>query len=78
MFGLIGNVLDKAVSTVGKAVRDPIGTAVDMTLQPVRDGLEVIAGLTEGELRIKAAARLGADVAGDMALDQLIEWYKHL
>ena len=67
--------VEKAAETVAKAIEDPLGTAVDVVTQPVKDGLEVVEGLTEGELRIEAASRLGADVAGGMALSELIEWY---
>ena len=42
-------------------------------LAPVRDGLDVLDGLTEGEIRIKAAARLGADVVAGMALEEILE-----
>ncbi len=49
---------------------------VDMVTQPIRDTLEVVDGLTEGELREKAVIRLGADAAGGMALSELIELYE--
>lgn len=41
--------------------------------QPVRDGLDLLDGLTEGEIRTKAALRLGADVVAGMALSEIIE-----
>jgi hypothetical protein len=65
----------KLLDTVSDFVEDPIGTTVDVATQPIRDGLDIIDGLTEGELREKAALRLGADIAGGMALNELIEWY---
>lgn len=68
----------KFIDTVSDFVDDPIGTTVDVATQPVRDALEVIDGLTEGELREKAAARLGADLAGGMALGELVDWYNDL
>jgi len=74
MFGLdklAGKVLDTAVDFV----EDPIGTTVDVVTQPVRDGLDIVDGLTEGELREKAILRLGADVVAGMAVSELIEWY---
>ena len=74
MFGL----LDKVTDVVSDFVDDPVGTTVDIATQPLRDGAEVIGGLTEGELRIKAAARLGADVACGMAVSELIDWYAEL
>ena len=42
-------------------------------LSPVVDGLDVLEGLTEGELRTKAIARLGADVVAGMAVSEIIE-----
>jgi len=50
-----------------------IDTLIDLATAPVRDGLDVLDGLTEGELRAKAAARVGADVAAGMAVGELIE-----
>ncbi len=47
-----------------------------MVTQPIRDTVEVVDGLTEGELREKAVIRLGADAAGGMALSELIELYE--
>ena len=58
MFDLIGDVLEKSVKVV---------------TQPVRDVADVFQGLTEGELRTKAIARLGADAVGAMALSEVIE-----
>lgn len=51
------------------------GLVVDGVLQPVRDGLVVAEGLTEGQIRVKAAARLGADVAAGMGTAALLEWW---
>lgn len=73
---MFGKLLDSVVDSVSDFVDDPIGKSVDIVTQPVRDGLEIIDGLTEGELRSKAALRLGADVASGMALSELLEWYK--
>jgi len=49
----------------------------DAVTKPLRDGLDIIDGLTEGELRTKAIASLGADVVAGMAVSELIEWYKN-
>jgi len=46
---------------------------VDIATAPIRDGLDVLEGLTEGELRAKAAARVGTDVAAGMAIGELID-----
>ncbi len=82
MFGLLDDITDGvenigrgAINSVSEFVEDPISKTVDVVTQPVRDGLEVVEGLTEGELRVKAAARLGVDVASNMALGELIDWY---
>lgn len=50
-----------------------INFAVKTATQPIRDGLDILDGLTEGELRVRAAARLGADVVAGMALSEIIE-----
>lgn len=60
---------------VGEFINNPIKKTVKVVTQPVRDGLEIIDGLTEGELRAKAIVRLGADVVSGMALSELIDWY---
>lgn len=63
--------------TLSDFVDDPIGVSIRTTTQPLRDTLEIVDGLTEGELRLQAAARLGADIAGGMALNELVEWYSN-
>ena len=74
MFGL-DKLAGKVLDTASDFVEDPIGTTVDVVTQPVRDGLDIVDGLTEGELREKAILRLGADVVAGMAVSELIEWY---
>ena len=56
-------------------IDDPIGTSVDIATRPIRDGIDIVDGLTEGELREKAILRLGVDVVSGMTLSELIEWY---
>ena len=56
-------------------IDDPLGTTIDVATQPVRDTLEVLGGLTEGEIRLEAITRLGVDVAIGMGTAELIEWY---
>ena len=70
---MFNSLFNKVTDTVSDFIDDPIGTTVDVTTQPLRDGLEVLDGLTEGEVRERAALRLGADVAGGMALGELID-----
>ena len=69
---MFGSILD----SVGDFVASPIKTSIDIVTQPVVDIVDVLDGLTEGELRHKAALRLGADVASGLALNELIEMYK--
>lgn len=63
MFGIIKDFIDS-----------PIKTTVKVATQPVRDGLDILDGLTEGEIRTKAVARLGVDVVSGMALSEIIEF----
>jgi len=72
---MFGNLIKDITETVSELVEDPIGKTVDIVTQPVRDAVDIMDGFTEGELREKAALRLGADVAGGMALSDLIDWY---
>ena len=53
-------------------ISDPIGTAVDMAMQPIVDGCDLLDGLTEGEFRHRAALRLGADVVAGMAISEVV------
>ena len=75
MFGVIEGMFNGVVNTVDDFIDNPIGKTVQVATQPLRDGLEIIDGLTEGELRLAAATRLGIDVASGMALGELIDWY---
>ena len=89
MFGSIFNavgdaassVVDTVADTATDLINDPIGKTVDMTVvaatQSIQDGLTIIDGLTEGEIREKAILRLGADVVSGMATSELIEWYQN-
>ena len=53
-----------------------IGKILNMALQPVRDVVDVLDGLSEGELREKAAVRLGAEVVSGMAIGAVISYLK--
>ena len=70
---MFGSIIKGITSTVSDLVEDPVGTTVGMAMQPVRDTLDLVEGITEGELRLKVAARLGADVVAGMALSEVIE-----
>ncbi len=76
LFDFVEDVFDSVENTAKEFIDDPIGKSVEVVTQPVRDGLDVVDGLTEGELRVKAAVRLGVDVASSMALGELVDWYK--
>jgi len=73
VFGLIGNVIGKVVDEVDEFASNPVGYVVDAAAKPIRDGLEVLQGLTEGELRVKAIARFGADAVVGMGSAELID-----
>lgn len=75
MFGILDDIAKNVTNTTREFVEDPIGKSIDIATQPIRDGADIIDGLTEGELRYKAGLRLGADIVSGMALSELIEWY---
>lgn len=50
-----------------------LGSVYSAATAPLRDSLDVLQGLTEGELRTRAIARLGADVVAGMAVQEIIE-----
>lgn len=62
------------LETINNFIEDPIETVIDEVTQPIRDGIEVFHGLTEGEIRMKATARLGADVVAGMAVGEIIDY----
>mgnify|MGYP003660050391 CR=1 FL=1 len=49
------------------------GSLIDIVTSPITDTLDVLEGLTEGEIRTKAIARLGADAVGGMVLSEIVE-----
>ena len=51
-----------------------IKTSVKIATQPLRDGLDIIEGLSEGEIREKAIARLGAEIVSAMTMAEIIEY----
>ena len=73
---MFNGLLSGISETISEFVEDPIGKTVQIATQTIRDGLEIVDGLTEGELRHKAALRLGADVVSGMALCEIVEWYQ--
>ena len=77
MFGFISDTIEStfnsASETIDDFIEDPVGTSVDMALSPVHNTIDILEGLSEGELRAIAVARLGADVACGMALSEIID-----
>ena len=49
---------------------------MDAVTAPISDALDVLDGLTEGELRTRAIARLGADAVVGMGVVELLEVLK--
>ena len=78
MFGFLSDVVesvvDTTVNTVDDFVSDPIGYTAEVVLQPVVDTVEVLEGLTEGELRERAILRLGVDAVSGMVLGEVVSF----
>lgn len=73
--GLFDSIVDSVSDEIDEFFDDPVGKTVDVVTKPLRDGLDVVEGLTEGELRTKAVLSLGLSVASGMALSELIDWF---
>ncbi len=43
-------------------------------LKPLRDAAEVLGGLSESDLRERAAIRLGADLVAGMSLGNVVDY----
>lgn len=54
-------------------IDDPIGEIARRATAPIRDGAEVLHGLSEGELREKAAIRFGVDAIAGLGISEIIE-----
>ena len=52
---------------------DLIGDIVDIVLSPLDDAIEILSGLSEGELRERAILRLGAGAIVGLGTDEIIE-----
>lgn len=70
---MFGSILSGISKTVDDFVDDPVKTTLDIGMQPIVDGCDLLQGLTEGEFREKAALRLGTDVVAGMAISEVIE-----
>ena len=73
MFGLISGLVDTVVGETEKIIDNPVKYAVDTATRPLKDTVEILEGLTEGELRTKAIARLGADAVVGLGSAELID-----
>ena len=49
------------------------GKITDIVVSPIVDTIDVLDGLTEGEIRTQAIARLGADAVAGMAIGEIID-----
>lgn len=58
-----------------KFIDNPVGSSIEIVTQPIRDGIEIVEGIKEGELREKACVRLGVDVLSGTCASELLEWY---
>ena len=52
---------------------DLLGDIVDIVLSPLDDAIEILSGLSEGELREKAILRLGTDAIVGLGTSEIIE-----
>ena len=73
MFGIFDDIVEKVVVETCDFIDRPVSKTVEIATQPVRDGLDVLDGLSEGEIRTMAIARLGADAVSGMALGEVID-----
>ena len=52
---------------------DLIGDVVGIVLSPLDDAIEILSGLSEGELRERAILRLGADAIVGLGTSEIID-----
>lgn len=52
---------------------DLIGDIIDIALSPLDDAIEILNGLSEGELRERAILRLGIDAIVGLGTSEIIE-----
>lgn len=71
---MFSKLFDSVAGTVDDFIEDPLNTTMNIAVSPVNDALDVLDGITEGELRTAAAARLGADVVAGMALSEVVDY----
>jgi hypothetical protein len=70
---LVGSGVNSVANTIDSFVDNPVGTTINIVTQPVADSIDVLEGLSEGELRTVAATRLGVDVVTGLAAGEIID-----
>lgn len=88
MFGIFDDIINVATKTTKTVVNTTVDVAtlgngdtinkvankgIDLVTQPARDTVEVLNGLSEGELRERAIARLGADAIVGLGSSEIID-----
>ncbi len=74
LFDTISDAVSGAADYAHRTVSDPVGAIERAVMQPVEDAIDVLDGLSEGELRTKAALRLGTDVVAGMTFSAVLEF----
>jgi hypothetical protein len=70
---MFGSIFKSVTNTIEDFIDDPLATTANIATQPIRDSCDLLDGLTEGEIRHKAALRLGADIVAGMVIGEVIE-----
>lgn len=70
---IVGSGVNSVTNSVENFVDNPVDTTVNIVTQPIADSIDVLEGLSEGELRTVAATRLGADVVTGLAAGEIID-----
>lgn len=75
MFGDIFDAIDDISKTItGVSTNRVARSVLRVATQPIVDAAIVFDGLTEVQLRHKAALRLGADIVAGMAISEIIDY----
>ena len=72
LFDIIEDIVTAPIKFASDFVEDPVDATVKAVTQPLRDGVDILQGLSEGEIRTKAVARFGADIVAGMAISEII------
>lgn len=71
MFGGLLDIVEDLCDSVDEVTGIPIASIVAL---PLTSGLDLLDGLTEGELRVKAALVLGTSVVIGMTLAEVVDY----